>query len=108
MRPFSELAPGDLFFWQAKTWKKIKPQPRELRYADPYNAVKMTNPLAYATVPGWVTVPEPIDVADNPDEIATLRAEIERLTHEVAAAEAKQGYCYTCGKEITAMAEVTP
>jgi hypothetical protein len=74
MRPFSELQPGDLFLWQSGTWRKVYPVAHtELRYAPPYNAVKVDKeppvegvivPPTYRTFAGWLVMVEPSDVAE--------------------------------------------
>lgn len=112
MRAFSELAPGDHFFWQGKTCQKIKPTANPIPHKDPVNAVQISDPPVFTTIPGWCVVIEPSDIAEltpKPTDPAILHAEIEQLKHEVDAAERAQKICYTCGQEITAMAQaVTP
>jgi hypothetical protein len=74
MRPFSELQPGDLFFWQSGTWRKIHPcQNVEGPHKPHHNAVKVTQPTPtagaalaprYGTFAGWLVMVEPSDVEE--------------------------------------------
>lgn len=64
MRPFSELQPGDLFHWQGKTWQKIQEAANPTPHKPPVNAVRLTDPPVFTTLPGWPVVIEPSDVAE--------------------------------------------
>lgn len=74
MRAFNELNPGDLFLVDGKTWRKVFPVPHpQLRYAPPYNAMKVvekppvegiTVAPTYATVVGWLVMVEPSDLEE--------------------------------------------
>lgn len=75
MRAFSELAPGEPFFWQGKQWQKIEPKPNtDKPHKPPYNACQVVSQwitesdialvCIYATFEGWLVMVEPADVAE--------------------------------------------
>lgn len=64
MIDFKTLEPGKPFLWQSHTWQKIKPTANPVPHKDPANAVRLTDPPVFTTIPGWCVVIEPSDVAE--------------------------------------------